>query len=133
MRDQVILVGILLLTLHGPSTLADTICRWSDKHGQIHFSDIAPTGVRSPICIQSPGAPSETDVSGLRPTEMEILLKIRERTQQQAQRAETRRLQNNRKRAEQREHCSTNRKELKKSTGDESYKQYSRYLRNHCW
>ena len=133
MRDQVILVGILLLTLHGPSTLADTICRWSDKQGQIHFSDIAPAGAKSPICIRSFEPPSETDVSGLRPTEMKMLLQIKQRAQQQAQRAETRRLQNNRKHAEQREHCNTNRKELQKSTGDESYKQYSRYLRKHCW
>lgn len=133
MRDHAILVGILLLALQGSSARADTICRWSDKQGQVHFSDIAPAGVKSPTCIRSSEPATETDVSGLRPTEMEMLLQIKQRAQQLAQRAETRRLQNNRKRAEQREHCNTNRKELQKSTGDESYKQYSRYLRNHCW
>ena len=132
MRDHAILASILLLTLQGTSARADTICRWSDKQGQIHFSDIAPASA-SPICIRSSGPASETDVSGLRPTEMEMLLQMEQRAQQQAQRAETRRLQNNRERAEQREHCNTNRKELKKSTRDESYKRYSRYLRNHCW
>jgi len=133
MRDHAILVGVLLLTLQGTSASADTIYRWSDKQGQVHFSDISPAGARSPITLLSSEPPPETDVNGLRPTEIELLLQIKQRAQQQAQRAETRRLQNNRKRAEQREHCTANRKKLQNSTGDESYKQYSRYLRNHCW
>ena len=133
MRNHAIITGVLLLTLQNTHVLAGTIYRWLDKQGQVYFSDIAPTGAMSSTSIQQPDLPRNNAASGLRPTERELLLQIRQRSQQQAQRAQARRFQNNSKRAEQRKRCETNREKLHASMRKETYKQYSRYLRNHCW
>jgi len=133
MRDHAIIAGVLLLTLQDTPVLAGTIYQWSDKQGQVHFSDIAPAGAMSSTSIPKPEPTRKTDTSGLRPAESELLVQIKQRSQQQAQRAQARGLQNNRKRAEQRKRCEANREKLHASMGKETYKQYSRYLRNHCW
>ena len=133
MRGHTIITGVLLLILQDTPVLAGTIYRWSDKQGQVHFSDTAPTSSMSSTSIQQPAPPRNNNASGLRPTERELLLKIQQRTRQQAQRAQARGLQNNRKRAEQRKRCEASREKLTASMGKETYKQYSRYLRNHCW
>lgn len=133
MRGHTITAGVLLLTLQDTPILAGTIYQWSDKQGQVHFSDLAPAGAMSSTRIPQPDPPRKTGDSGLRPTERELLLQIKQRSQQQAQRAQARRLQNNRQRAEQGERCEATREKLHDSVGKETYKQYSRYLRNHCW
>ena len=133
MRSRTILAGLMLSTLQETTALAGTIHQWLDEQGQVHFGDIAPTGAKLLTSIPLPDPSSNTEASGLRPTETEVLLQIMKRSQQHAQRAQDRRLQNNRNRAEQREHCDANKKKLHASTGEETYKQYSRYLRNHCW
>ena len=133
MRSHTIITGVLLLTLQDTSIPAATIYQWSDKQGHVHFSDIAPAGAMSSTSITQPDPPRNNAASGLRPTERELLLKMQQHSRQQAQRAQTRGLQNRRKRAEQWERCKTNREKLHDSTGKEIYKQYSRYLRKHCW
>ncbi|MDX2456801.1 MAG: DUF4124 domain-containing protein [Gammaproteobacteria bacterium] len=133
MRSHTIITGVLLLTLQDTSIPASTIYRWTDKQGQVHFGDIAPAGAISSARIPQPDPPRKNAASGLRSTERKLLLQIQQRSRQQAQRARARGLQNNRKRAEQWEHCEANREKLHNSTGKESYKQYSRYLRSHCW
>jgi len=133
MRNNTIIAGVLLLTLQDSPVVAGTIYQWSDKQGQVHFSDTAPAGAMSSASIPTPEPTLKTDTSGLRPAESELLLKIKQRSQQHAQRAQARGLQNNRKRAEQRKRCEASREKLTASMGKETYKQYSRYLRNHCW
>jgi hypothetical protein len=83
--------------------------------------------------ITEPDPARESGASGLRPAERELLLRIKQRTQQQAKTAQARRLRNSRKRAEQWEHCESYREKLHNSRGEDTYKQYSRYLRTHCW
>ena len=133
MRSHTIITGVLLLTLQSTSIPATIIYQWSDKQGQVHFGDTAPTSSMSSTSIPQPDPPRNNAASGLRPTERELLLQIQQRSRQQAQRAQARGLQNKRKRAEQWERCKTNREKLHASTGKEIYKQYSRYLRKHCW
>ena len=133
MRDHAIIASVLLLTLYDTPLLAGAIYQWSDKQGQVHFSDTAPTGAMSSTSIPKPEPTRKNDTSGLRPGESELLMQIMQRSQQQAQRAVARGLQNNRKRAEQRKRCEANREKLHASMRKETYKQYSRYLRNHCW
>ena len=133
MRNNTIIAGVLLLTLQDSPVVAGTIYQWSDKQGQVHFSDTAPAGAMSSASIPTPEPTLKTDTSGLRPAESELLLKIKQRSQQHAQRAQARGLQNNRKRAEQRKRCESSREKLHASMGKETYKQYSRYLRIHCW
>jgi len=133
MRNHPLITGILLLTLQDTSIPATTIYQWSDKQGQVHFSDIAPADTISSTSIPKPDPPRNNSASGLRPTERELLLQIQQRSRQQAQRAQARGLKNKLKRAEQWERCEANREKLHDSTGKEIYKQYSRYLRKHCW
>jgi guanylate kinase len=133
MHGYTIITWVMLLTLPDSPVLGDTIFRWSDKQGQVSFSDIAPNDAMSVTRITEPDPPREIDGSGLRPAERELLLRIKQRTQQQAKNAQARRLQNSRKRAEQWEHCESYREKLHNSSGEETYKQYSRYLRTHCW
>jgi len=133
MRSHTLITAILLLSLQDIPAPAGTIYQWSDSQGQIHFSDIAPAGTVSQTRTPQPVPLRKAEASGLRPAERELLLQIKQRSQQQAQHAQTRKLQSNRKRAEQRERCKANREKLHESMGTETYKQYSRYLRNHCW
>lgn len=123
----------LLLTLQNTAVLADTIFQWSDKQGQVYFSDTAPSGSLSVTRITAPDPPRRIESTDLRPGEKELLLRIKQRTQQQAKNAQARRARNSRKRAEQWKRCESYREKLHNSTGEESYKQYSRYLRKHCW
>jgi hypothetical protein len=133
MHHRFTIIGILLSTLQGSPVLAGKIYRWFDKQGQIHFGDIAPTNAKSPISIRQPDTSGKSDAGGLRRTEIELLTHIEQRTRQQALQARNRMLKNTRKRAEQREHCDRTREKLHGSTGEKTYKQYSRYLRKHCW
>jgi hypothetical protein len=133
MHSSTVIAWALLLTLPDTSALADTIFRWSDKQGQVYFSDTAPNGAMSAIRIMEPEPPRKVDGSGLRPAERELLQQIEQRTLQQAKSAQTRRLQSSRKRAEQWERCDSYREKLHNSMGEETYKQYSVYLRKHCW
>ncbi|MCK5383000.1 MAG: DUF4124 domain-containing protein [Gammaproteobacteria bacterium] len=122
----------LLLALQVSCVCADTIYRWIDRQGQVHFSDSAPDSAIVASEIQPPDSPRNIG-SGLRSSEIELLQQIQQRSQQQAQQAQARRLKSARERAEQRERCHDNRKKLQGSRGHDTYKQYSRYLRKHCW
>ena len=133
MRSHTAITGVLLFSLQDTSIPAATTYQWSDKQGQVHFSDTAPSSSMSYTSITRPDPPRNNTTSGLRPTEKELLLQIQQRSRQQAQRAQARGLQNKRKRAEQWERCKTNRNKLHGSTGKEIYKKYSSYLRKHCW
>lgn len=133
MHKTVVMASILLLIVQCSPALAGKIYRWLDKQGQVHFGDIAPAGTMPPVSILQPDPSGKSGAVGLRPAEMELLMQVEQRSQQQALRARNRRLKNNSKRAEQREHCDVNREKLHGSTGEKTYKQYSKYLRNHCW
>jgi len=133
MHNYTIITVVLLLMLQDTSITAATIYQWSDKQGQVHFSDTAPASSMSSTSIPQQNPPLNSAASGLRPAESELLLQIQQRSRQQAQHAQARGLQNKRIRAEQWERCRTNREKLHASTGNEIYKQYSRYLRKHCW
>ena len=133
MHSHSFVASALLCSLLVSSALAGSIYRWSDEQGQIHFSDIAPDTSMSADTI-TPAPPSDnSNASGLRPAERELLLQMERRSQQQAQQARASRLQTSHKRAEQWERCEFNREKLHESRGRNNYKQYSRYLRNHCW
>ena len=133
MHGSRVITGALLLTLLDTAVLADTIFRWSDKQGQVYFSDTSPGSAISATSITAPDPPRKVDGSGLRPGERELLQQMEQRARQQAKSAQTRRLQNSRKRAEQWERCDSYREKLHNSTGEETYKQHSVYLRKHCW
>ena len=133
MRNHAALVGMLLYSLLQDPSVAGTIYRWSDRQGQVHFSDTAPNDPQATLRIQQTGPIRSTGGNGLRAGELETLRKIQQRSQQQAQRAQARRLQQHRKHAEQQERCQTNRENLHDARGKETYKQYSSYLRKYCW
>jgi hypothetical protein len=122
----------LLLALQASCACADTIYRWTDQQGQVHFSDSPPGSAIAASEIQHPNPPRNSG-NGLRSSEIELLQQIQQRSQQQAQQAQARRLKSARERAEQWERCNDNRKKLQGSRGHDTYKQYSRYLRKHCW
>lgn len=119
-------------TLHANCIDAGPVYRWTDQQGQVHFSDQAPDNEFTAAQLRQPDIPRNSD-AGLRPAETELLQQIRQRAKQQQQLAQSRRLKAGREQAEQRKRCNANREKLRASRGHDDYKQYSRYLRNHCW
>lgn len=122
----------ILLALLANCASAKTIYRWTDRQGQVHFSDSAPTYQASTRKTLQPDVPG-ADSHGLRATETALLQQIQRRSQQQQQQAQARRRKAGRERDAHRERCKSSRKKLLASRGHDTYKQYSRYLRNHCW
>lgn len=125
---------VLLAALQGSSTHAATVYRWLDSQGQVHFGDHPPGKAISADRLPQQELPREkTGNDNLRPAEKALLLQIKKRSQRQAKHARARKLQSDRKRAEQLERCKLNREKLHDAGKNAAYKQYSRYLRNHCW
>jgi hypothetical protein len=121
-----------LFALHLNCADARSIYRWTDRQGQVHFSDHAPDSELTANELRQPDA-AHNSSAGLRATETELLQQIQQRAKQQKQLAQSRRLKASREQAEHHKRCSTNREKLQASRGHNNYKQYSRYLRNHCW
>jgi len=111
---------------------ARSIYRWTDRQGQVHFSDHAPGSEFTADELRQPDA-ARNSSGGLRATETELLQHIQQRAIQQKQLAQSRRLKASREQAEHLKPCIANREKLQASRGHGNYKQYSRYLRNHCW
>ena len=134
MRPRNLITIVLMATLQGSSTHAATVFRWLDSEGQVHFSDHPPGNAISTDRLPQQKLPrKKTGADNLRPAEKALLLQMEKRSQQQAKQARTRKLQSDRKRAEQLERCKLNREKLHNARRNAAYKQYSRYLRNHCW
>ena len=121
-----------MLILQAGQACAATTYRWVDQQGQVHFSDSAPPGETPASEIHHQDIPQHGD-DGLRAAETELLQQLQRRTQKQQQQAQARRLKAGRERAEHQQRCNTSREKLRASRGHKNYKQYSRYLRNHCW
>lgn len=122
----------LLLTLLANCASAKTIYRWTDRQGQVHFSDSAPANDVSASTTLQPDT-SDTGGHGLRAAETQLLQQIQRRSQQQQQQAQARRRKASRERDAHRDRCNASKRKLLESRGHDNYKQYSRYLRNHCW
>ena len=127
-----IAASAVLLTLQGSPIHATTTYRWIDQQGQVHFSDSAPQDGIATSEIHHTDSP-RANGDGLRAAETDLLQQLQRRTQQQQQQAQVRRLKASRERAKQQQRCNTSREKLRASRGHKNYKQYSRYLRNHCW
>ena len=127
-----IAVFTALFALHVNCADARSIYRWTDRQGQVHFSDHAPDSEFTADELRQPDAAHNSSAS-LRATETELLQQIQQRAIQQKQLAQSRRLKASREQAEHRKRCIANREKLQASRGHDNYKQYSRYLRNHCW
>ena len=124
--------SIALLTLQACHAYSAITYRWIDQQGQVHFSDSAPPGETPASEIHHQDIPQRGG-DGLRAAETDLLQQLQRRTQQQQQQAQVRRLKASRERAEHQQRCNTRREKLRASRGHKNYKQYSRYLRNHCW
>ena len=124
--------SIALLTLQACHVDSAITYRWIDQQGQVHFSDSAPQDGIAASEIHHADSPRASG-DGLRAAETELLQQLQQRTRQQQQQAQARKLKASRERAEQQQRCNTSREKLRASRGHKNYKQYSRYLRNHCW
>jgi len=134
MRARNLTIIVLLTTLQGSSTYAAMVYRWLDSQGQVHFGDHSPGNAISTDRLTQQELPREkTGTDNLRPAEKALLLQMEKRSQQQAKHTQARKLQSDRKRAEQLERCKLNREKLHDARKNSAYKQYSGYLRNHCW
>ena len=134
MRARNLTIIVLLATLQSSSTYAATVYRWLDSQGQVHFGDHPPGNAISTDRLPQQELPrKKTGTDNLRPAEKALLLQMEKRSQQQAKKTQARKLQSDRKRAEQLERCKLNREKLHGARKNAAYKQYSRYLRNHCW
>jgi hypothetical protein len=134
MRSLNLTIIVLLATLQGSLACAASVYRWLDGKGQVHLSDHPPDhAIQTDKLPQQQPSRKKTGTDNLRPAEKALLLQMEKRSQQQAKHAQARKLQNDRKRAEQLERCKLNREKLHAARRNAEYKQYSRYLRNHCW
>ena len=125
---------VLLVTLQGSSTYAATVYRWLNNQGQVHFGDHPPGNAISTDRLPQQELPrKKTGTDNLRPAEKALLLQMEKRSQQQAKHSRARKLKSDRKHAEQLKRCKLNREKLHDARKNTAYKQYSRYLRNHCW
>jgi hypothetical protein len=134
MRSLNLTAIVLLATLQGSLACAASVYRWLDSKGQVHLSDHPPdNAIQTDKLPQQELSRKKTGTDNLRPAEKALLLHMEQRSQQQAKHAQARKLQSDRKRAEQLERCKLNREKLHNARKNSAYKQYSRYLRNHCW
>lgn len=134
MRSLNLTIIVLLATLQDPLACAASVYRWLDSKGQVHLSDHPPDNAIQTDKLPLQELPrTKTGTDNLRPAEKALLLQMEMRSQQQAKHAQARKLQSDRKRAEQLERCKLNREKLHNARKNSAYKQYSRYLRNHCW
>lgn len=133
MKQGVIAALMLYTILPGIAGAIDSAYQWTDKQGQIHYSDKPPTSTDS-TTITLQGRIKQADrPSGLRPGELDQLNKFEQRQQQQQHRTQTIESRSDRQRAAKRALCAENRIMYKNSSGHESFKKFSRYLRNNCW
>ena len=121
-----------LFALHINGADARSIYRWTDRQGQVHFSDQAPLSEFTAAELRQPDTPRHSG-SGLRAAETELLQQIQQHAKQQQQLAQSRRLKASREQAEHQERCNNNREKLQASRGRGNYKQYAGFLRKHCW
>ena len=125
---------VLQSALQCTYVIAANVYRWHDSQDQLHFGDHPPDNAIQTDRLSLQELPQKkTGTDNLRPAEKALLLQMEKRSQQQATQARARKLQSDRKRAEQLERCKLNREKLQTARKNDAYKQYSRYLRNHCW
>ena len=133
MKRGVAAALMLYLTLSGVVHAIDSAYQWTDKQGQIHYGDKPSTSTNSRTITLQGRIKQLYSPSGLRPGELDQLYKLEQRRRQQRHRAQTVENRSDRQRAVKRARCAENRSMFKNSSGNESFKKYSRYLRNNCW
>lgn len=133
MEQGLFLFIILGFTLPGSISAAETAYQWTDDQGRIHYGDRLPASIESRTILLQGNTNRDNTLSGLRPDERDRLRKMEQHRQQQQRRAHTARTRADSQRAARRAHCKDNRKMLKNSRGRDTFKKYSRYLRNNCW
>lgn len=125
-----ITLGFILLD---STSAAETAYQWTDDQGRIHYGDRLPANGKSRTIILQRDINQANSLSGLRPGERDRLSQLEQHQQQQRRRAHTARTRTDHQREIKRTLCTNNREMLKKSRGRDTFKKYSRYLRNNCW
>lgn len=133
MKQGLCLFILLGFTLPGSINATDTAYQWADDQGRIHYSDRLPASVESRSILLQRDTNRANSLSGLRPGERDRLSQLKQHQQQQRRRARTARTRTDQQREVKRTLCTNNREMLKKSRGRDTFKKYSRYLRNNCW
>ena len=133
MKQGLCLFIMLGFTLLDSISAAETAYQWTDDQGHIHYGDRLPPSGESRIILLQRDTNQANSLSGLRPGEQDRLSQLEQHQQQQRQRAYTARTRTDHQREVRRTRCTNNRDMLKKSRGRDTFKKYSRYLRNNCW
>jgi uncharacterized protein with von Willebrand factor type A (vWA) domain len=134
MKQNLFLYILLGFILPGNVSATETAYQWADDQGHIHYGDRLPASVESREILLQRGKANRTNgISGLRPDERDRLSQVEQHQQQQQRRAHAARTRTDRLRAARRARCEDNRKMLKNSRGRDTFKTYSRYLRDNCW
>jgi len=125
-----ITLGFILLD---STSAAETAYQWTDDQGRIHYGDRLPASRKSRTILLQRDRNQANSPSGLRPGERDRLSQLEQHHQQQRRHAHTARTRTDHQRETKRTLCSNNREMLKNSRGRDTFKKYSRYLRNNCW
>ena len=133
MKQNLFIFIVLELTLQGSVDATETAYQWTDIQGRMYYGDKPPVSVKSNSIILQRDTNRKDSHSGLRPGERDRLSQMEQHQRQQQRSADTARTRTDRQRATRRERCTDNREMLKNSRGRDTFKQYSRYLRNNCW
>ncbi len=133
MKQVLFIFFILELTLPRNARAAETAYQWTDNQGQIHYGDKLPVSIESRTITLQRDTIRPGSHPGLRPGERDRLSKLEQHQQQQQRRAHTARIRTDRQREIMQARCMDNREMLKNSRGRDTFKKYSRYLRNNCW
>lgn len=127
------IIMLLQLTLPGIVSAAEAAYQWTDQQGQTHYGDKRPASIEPKTIILQQVPIKSGSHSGLRPGERAQLDKMEQQQRQQQRSANAAGLRTDHQRAARRARCEDNREMLKNSRGRDSFKKYSRYLRNNCW
>jgi hypothetical protein len=112
---------------------ADTVWRWEDAGGRIHFSNIQPAeGTASGEKIRLERQAPKT-AAGLRPGERDALRTMERRQAHRQQQSRSTRRRNDHATASHRSSCRSSRDRLHSTRNREQRKQQSGFLRKNCW
>lgn len=131
-KSLISMATVAILAMQG-TVAADTIYRWTDRHGQSHFSD-SPPGGHSTVIRSSASERSPVPVrQGLRHGERRTLERLAQQAEQQRQARQSRGRKAHRHRTQRQQSCREMRENLRDTRDAALRKHYAGKLRKHCW
>ena len=131
-KSLIPLATVAILAMLGTVT-AETIYRWTDRHGQSHFSDTPPGGHSTVIRGIASDRSALPGRQGLRHGERRTLERLAQQAEHQRQVRQSRGRKAHRHRKQTQQSCREMRENLRDNRDDALRKHYARKLRKHCW